>query len=235
MLLSVVMINGSPTRSAWLRLLFLVLAAIPLGPACALPMGSQGTWMIMGDFGGYSDEFAANYAVTRRDAFGMSASRWEDRERDHGPGGEASRRDFAGLTYTRQVNRWNLPHAQGNLWLVGTLGRVRPRERSGDETLGGLSLLADYETTRVYGGAGVMAKRASGIRHDTAYVRAGFSFYEVEYEEVQPWFILEAKHDRFSADTRTSVMPMLRFIHRRYFVEMGANRDKAILRFMLTY
>lgn len=214
----------------------MLVAGLLASPVHALPMGSQGTWMVMGDFTRDNQELAANYAVTRRDAFGGAVGRWEEVLHAGAPYSHAQRRDFAAVTYTRQLNRWNLPDAQANLWLVGMAGAVRPRESRGQEAMGALALLADYETTRVYAGAGLKGMRASGsIRHDTAYARAGFSFYEVEYEETQPWLIVEAKRERYGAASKESWMPMLRFINRRYFLEVGGNQDGAMLNFMLVY
>lgn len=203
--------------------------------ACALPMGSQGTWMVMGDHAPQGQELAANYAVTRRDAFGLTLGTWNERMHAGAPGGHMQRRDFSGLTYTRQLQRWNLPDAQANLWLIAGAGSVRAQERGGSETLGTIGVLADYETTRLYAAAGMKVMRAGNLRHDTAYTRAGFSFYEVEYEDVQPWFILEAKRERYAHDSKQRVTPMLRFIHRRYFVEVGRNTDATMVNFMLNF
>jgi hypothetical protein len=64
--------------------------------------------------------------------------------------------------------------------------------------------------------------RAEGINHDFASLRAGFSFYEVDYDQAQPWLILEARRMNNLSAT-TEVTPMLRLIHNRYFVELGVN------------
>jgi hypothetical protein len=133
------------------------------------------------------------------------------------------------------LQRWNLPDAQANFWLIAGAGSVRAQERAGSETLGTIGVLADYETTRLYAAAGMKVMRAGNLRHDTAYTRAGFSFYEVEYEDVQPWFILEAKRERYAHDSKQRVTPMLRFIHRRYFVEVGRNTDATMVNFMLNF
>jgi len=61
------------------------------------------------------------------------------------------------------------------------------------------------------------------------------SFYEVEYEETQPWLIIEAKRERYSASAKDTITPMLRLIHKRYFVEVGRNRDGAMLNFVLNF
>lgn len=216
-------------------LTFAMALAAATPAAQALPMGSQGTWMLMVDTAADSAEIAVNYALTRTDAVGAMAGRWEEMPHTGAPANHAQRRDFAGLNYTRLLHRWNLPHAQANLWLVGGLGGLQARERSGTDSLWTAAGLADYETTRVYVGGGWELMRSGTLRHDTGYARAGFSFYEAEYEEIQPWFVLEAKRERFTAETKSTTTAMLRLIHKRYFVELGANRDGAVFNLMFNY
>lgn len=231
--------------------LLLALGCWAAGPALALPMASQGFWMVMGDarFGDRPvDDLAlsANYALTGRDAFGAAVARFGTP--GHEAGMAASRRETVTLTYTRLVNRWNLPHAQANLWFVAEAGGLRAQGVAGGDgtrTMWSPAVLADWETTRLYLGGGLKTQRADDWRRDTAYARAGFSFYEVEYEEIQPWFILEVKRERERypmamhaghtvrhSAAETEWMPMLRFIHRRWFVEIGARGGDAHLSFM---
>lgn len=220
---------------SWRRWVALgVMCSAPL-VARALPMGSQGTWMVMGDNRSDFNQLSANYAFTRNDAFGVTTGRWKEPVHANMHHPHEQQRSYSGLTYTRLLHRWNLPDAQANLWLVGMVGSVRPAERPGTETLGSMAVLADYETTRLYTGAGIDFRRSGTLRHDVAYVRAGFSFYEVEYEETQPWFILESKRERYGTTTKDTVTPMLRFINKRYFVELGRNRDGAVVNFMLNF
>lgn len=197
------------------------------GPTRALPMGSVDTWMVMGDFAARSSDLAVNYAVTPRDAFGASVGRWRTE-----PEGGALVREVGGLTYTRLVKRWNLPDAQANLWAVGTLGSLRGGS-SRSETLWSPSVMADYETTRIYVSAGLKTQRSASVRQDTAYARAGFSFYEVDYEEIQPWLVVEAKRQR-DVVSKTETAAWLRLIHKRYFVELGAD-DEGRVRFNFMY
>ncbi|MBL8329810.1 MAG: hypothetical protein JNJ71_13255 [Rubrivivax sp.] len=215
-----------------------VLALCLLLPAAgvqALPMGSQDTWMVMADASADASELAANFAFTRRDALGFALGRWEEKPHAGAPAAHMQRREFAALSYTRQLQRWNLPHAQANLWFVGGVGSARAQGHPGSHALWSAAGLADYETTRVYAGAGWELMRAGPLRHDTASARAGFSFYEAEYDEMQPWFILEVKRERFSAVAKNTVTPLLRIIHRRVFAELGANRDGAVFNLMLNY
>lgn len=227
-------------RNGWLATALAALGVMAAAPAAALPMASQGFWMVMGDADADDQKLSANYALTGRDAFGGGVARFESPE--HGSMAMSSRRELATLSYTRLVHRWNLPHAQANLWFVGQAGGLRG-EGLGDGTRTAWSpaVLADWETTRLYLGGGFETMRAGDWRRDSAYARTGFSFYEVEYEEVQPWFIVEAKRDREVIPragaaphdvAKTEWMPMLRFIHRRWFVEIGARSDGAHLSFM---
>ena len=75
--------------------------------------------------------------------------------------------------------------------------------------------------------------RARGIKHDFLSVRAGFSFYEAEYDETQPWLILEARHLRGPSD-KVEITPMLRLVNKRFFIEGGVSNNRD-MRFNFTY
>ena len=182
-------------------------------PAVAAPMGFQGSTMAMGDFGPNWREQYVNYALTPRDAIGVSAT-WM-RSDD-----ELLTREVDELTYTRLVKRWNMKHAQANVWFMGGVGMLH---RDGQQrAMATPGMQVDYETTRVYLSATGRLYRASGVNHDFASARAGFSFYEAEYEQTQPWLIVEARRMHGLSD-RTEITPMLRFINKNYFVELGVN------------
>lgn len=215
-------------------LMLLALAAAPA--AQALPMASQGSVMAMADFNSSGErELAVNYAVTGRDAFGVMAARWQEPVLHLGVHRQHHEREAAGLTYTRLVQRWNMRRAQANLWFVASAGRARGHGLSNDGSYWSPAVMADYETTRLYLGAGFEPMRGSGLRHDSTWLRAGFSLYEVDYEQVQPWFIVEAKRTRYAADARNLVTPMLRLIHRGIFLELGRNREGTQFNLMWAY
>ena len=93
----------------------------------------------------------------------------------------------------------------------------------------------DYETQRVYASAFARLYRAEGINHDYAAARLGFSFYETDYDEVQPWLVVEARRMRGLSD-KTEITPMLRLVHNRYFVEAGVNNSRQLrANFMYTF
>ena len=200
--------------------------ALPGAIAAAAPMGYQGSTMAMGDFGHNWRELYVNHAISARDALGVSET-WM-RSDD-----ERTTRSVTELAYTRLLRRWNLPHAQGNLWFLGGVGAVRTDGHSQAMVTPGIQ--ADYETRRIYLLAMHRLYRASGMRHDYSALRAGFSFYETGYDETQPWLVLEARRMRALSD-RVEVTPMLRLVNKGYFLEAGINRERqARFNFMLIF
>lgn len=200
------------------RLLRIAVAFCVTAAAHAGPMGFKDSWMAMGDVGPNWREGWVNYAFTARDAAGAGAlyMRSDDKRRS---------RDVQELTYTRLAQRWNTKESQANLWLVGGVGAVQGNDFSGSKLLLAPGVQVDYETTRVYVSAAARLYRARGINHDYASVRAGFSFYEVDYEETQPWLIVEARRMRGLSD-KLEITPMLRLINKGYFVEAGVNNSR---------
>ena len=203
-----------------------VAATLGAFSAHAGPMGFKGSWMAMGDFGPNWRETWANYALTARDAVGVGALYMRSDDK-------LKRREFAELTYTHLLQRWNTRDSQANIWLLAGVGGVQGNDFSGTRTMLSPGIQADYETTRVYVSATGRLYRASGINHDYGSVRAGFSFYETDYEETQPWLIIEARRMRNLSD-KTEITPMLRLINKNYFVEAGVNNSRQ-LRFNFMY
>jgi hypothetical protein len=192
------------------------------------PMGFKESWMTMGDVSPNWQEVFVNYALTARDAAGASAlvMRSDD---------ETKTRQFTEAIYTRLIRRWNMPESQANIWFIGGVGNITGNDFSGSKTMASPGIQVDYETTRIYVAATARLYRAQGLNHDFASARAGFSFYEVDYDQTQPWFILEVRRMRGLTD-KTEVTPMLRLIHNRYFVELGVNNaSQARMNFMYIF
>ena len=196
------------------------LSALAVSSAWGGPMGFKGSYMAMGDFGPNWKEGLVNYAFTPRDAVGVSSLTMRSDD-------EMRTRQLNDLTYTRLAKRWNMPHAQANIWFLGGIGSVTGNDFAGSKTMVTPGIQVDYETTRVYTSATARLYRAEGLNHDFASARVGFSFYEVDYDQIQPWLILEVRRMRELSDT-TEVTPMLRLIHKRYFVELGVNTTRQV-------
>jgi hypothetical protein len=197
-------------------------------PAVSGPMGFKGSWMAMGDFSPNWQELFVNYAVTPRDALGASTVLMRSDD-------QAQRRQLVDLTYTRLAKRWNMPDAQANVWLMGGVGSVTGNDFANSKTMLSPGVSVDYETTRLYASASARLYRAQNINHDFVSARLGFSFYEVDYDQTQPWLIVEARRMNGLSD-RMELTPMLRLIHNRYFVELGvSNSSQGRVNFMYIF
>ena len=186
----------------------------------AAPMGFEGSTMTMGDFNQNWREVGFNYAITSRDALGLT--HLEFRSDDH-----KDKREVDTLNYTRLLSRWNLTDAQSNLWLFMGLGEIRgsiDNQNIDSKVIASPGFQFDYETRRVYFATTHKLYRASNLNHDTTSIRAGFSFYEADYDQTQPWFILETRYTNQISD-KIQVMPMLRLINKNIFVEGGVNNS----------
>ena len=201
-----------------------LLAMLLSQPATAGPMGFDESFMAMGDFNNNWRETFINYAITPRDALGVSATymRADDKSKS---------RTLEEVTYTRLLKRWNAPHAQANLWFQGGIGALQGEDklvgenRDFDKVMITPGVQFDYETTRIYFQAAHRLYRASDINHDYTSLRAGFSFYESDYDKTQPWLILEASNMNGLSE-KVEITPMLRLINKNFFVEAGVNNSR---------
>jgi hypothetical protein len=188
--------------------------------AFAAPMGFEGSVMTMGDFNQNWREVGFNYAITSRDALGLT--HLDFRSDDY-----KDKREIDTLNYTRLLSRWNLTDAQSNLWLFMGVGEIRgsiDNQNIESKVIASPGFQFDYETTRIYFATTHKLYRASNLNHDTTSIRAGFSFYEADYDKTQPWFILETKYTNQISD-KIEVIPMLRLINKNIFVEGGVNNS----------
>jgi hypothetical protein len=214
------------------KLMGVLLVSALAFPALSGPMGFKESTMSMGDFSTNWREAFVNYALTSKDAIGTEAVYMRSDNK-------LTTLHATGLTYTRLAKRWNMPEAQANVWLLGGLSTATGSEFAGSKTLLSPGVQVDYETTRVYVAVQARAYRTTGgtanINHDYVSGRTGFSFYNVDYDEVQQWFIVEARRMKGLSD-KTEITPMLRLIHNRYFVEAGVSTEKqARLNFMFIF
>ena len=204
-------------KLAVIRTTVMLLALVATQVSHAGPMGFKDSTMAMGDFSANWQEAWVNYAITPRDAFGAGGLYMRSDD-------QRLTRSLAEVTYTRLAKRWNGEHSQANIWLLAGAGAVKGNDFTDTRFMLAPGISADFETTRVYVSATARLYRAPGINHDFASARAGFSFYETDYDEVQPWLIVEARRMNNLSD-QTEITPMLRLIHKRYFVELGVNNS----------
>jgi hypothetical protein len=172
-------------------------------------MGFEDSGMMMTEIGRYNQELMLNYSPKLGHAIGVEVMRMSAKNE------QAT--TILGLNYTGLIKRWNLPQAQANVWFNGSIGEANGQYDGFAYTP---SLQFDAETTRLYFLAKARFIRANDMNYDTAAVQAGFSFYETNFDETQPWFVLEAKTMR-NTEPSLQITPAIRLINKHYFLELG--------------
>jgi hypothetical protein len=210
-----------PTRllTRLLRPLLLAVCAAAATPAVAMPVAFTESFMVMTDLSEDSQEAAASYSFKRGFAVQLGALRWE---REH-MGQHTQRREIADVHLNWRAYRRNTTNSQMNVYLQAGAGSGRT-ESSSRETVLQWGGQVDWETTRLYAAYKGHRYLADTFNHTAHTVLGGFSFYEVDYDQVQPWLVAEAKRiTNWMDDTEYSLLA--RFIYRSAFVEVGANTD----------
>jgi hypothetical protein len=206
-------------------------------PARAAPMAYfAGGAMTMLEATEGEREAGVNYALSPRDAIGLRYT-WMRSKREvstasHSHNGLTGasftpQHESVEVNYTRLLQRWNTENAQINIWALGGLGAMRGNTFTGEQFFYSPGLQVDAESTRLYASLKAQMHRSKGVRNDMGVLRAGFSFWESEYDETQPWLIVEAKRTREFSE-KIEITPMLRLINKNFFAELGVNQDKQV-------
>ncbi len=191
--------------------------------ASALPVGFKDSWMTMGELGRDYSEAALIYTFIPTTSVGAGAV---GLKYQHGTAGHTRRIEMVDAHINHRVARWNMPEAQANIYLQMGVGQAKGSFFNGSQTVLQPGIQLDYETRRVFAALkwhGTYAKDFDYTRYGAA---AGFSFYKTEYDEWQPWAILEASRKGGDLKDATEFTPYLRFIHKTLFIEAGAPFQK---------
>ena len=189
-------------------------------PAFGHPVTFPKNLMVMGEVDRNWKEFNGWYTFAPNHAAGPGYMdfRSEDGSR---------RREIPNVHYNYRAARWNWPDAQANIYLQAGLGQARGNDFSGSSTVFLPGFQADYETRRIYTAYRWHGVRGGPVKHHFNSVQAGFSFYAVDYDDWQPWFILDVrKMSNLGMDAE--VTPTLRLIHKTLFLEAGAVDGKRL-------
>lgn len=151
-------------------------------------------------------------------------------------------REIGYAQFNYLVKRWNLPAAQGNLFVFGGAGTARSTESGGplgnSETVWRYGGQGDYETRSIYTSFKVDSYRSSSFSHRITTVQAGFAPYEHDYEELALWFLIQARHYtgdlRDTSQRRLEQAALVRLFKGPVWVELGVNRERKT-QFMIMY
>lgn len=187
--------------------------------AYALPVGFKDSWMTMGELGRDYAEASLMYTFTSTTAVGAGLVGVKYM---HGRAAHARRIEMADVHLNHRLARWNFPEAQANIYLQLGLGQATGNFFAQRQTVLQPGLQMDYETRRVYAALKWHGSYANAFDYTRYSLSGGFSFYKTEYDEWQPWLVLEAARKGGDLKDATEITPYLRFIHKTLFIEAGA-------------
>jgi hypothetical protein len=201
---------------AGLGLIFLANAA------SALPVGFKESWMTMGEISNDFSDAAVVYTFDQKTSFiGAGVKfRWQQSP------AQVRRVNLVEAELGYRLARWNFPEAQANIYLQGGVGSAGGNFFAGRQTASLVGIQLDYETRRIYSALRWHGTYAKDFDYTRTSLSGGFSFYKTEYDEWQPWFVVEATRVGGSAKDPIEYTPYIRFIHKTLFIEAGAPFQK---------
>jgi hypothetical protein len=189
-------------------------------PVLAHPVTFPGNLMVMGEVDRDWKDFNAWYTFAPKHAAGPGYMEFRSED-------ESRERKIPNIHYNHRAARWNWRDAQANVYLQLGVGDARGNDFSGSQTVLLPGFQADYETRRVYFAYRWHGVTGGPVNHVFNNAQAGVAFFEGEYDDWTPWFILDVrKMSNLNMDTE--VTPTLRLIHKTLFLEAGAVDGKRL-------
>jgi hypothetical protein len=186
----------------------------------AKPISYVGGIMAMQENDETGHTISLDYTLTPNYAVGWY-DKWEENEK----GG----RDYSvhGPEFNTLIKRWNMAEGQANIFNSTGAGFAE-----GDGKIRGAawtSLLADYETRRIYGSYEIRGMAADDIN---AYVwqraRIGAAPYAAGYDDVATWFMVQLDDHPDKTDTYV-ITPLVRLFYKTSLVEAGYSSNKHLM------
>jgi hypothetical protein len=198
-----------------LIVVYLILSFAPL--AMAKPLSYVGGTMVMQENDETGHTFNVDYTFDPHFALGLY-SKYEI-------GGD----EFwmAGPQLNTLLKRWNLPEGQGNIFSMTGVGIARQGSRN--EPAAWLTLLADYETRRLFFSYEPRFMYARNIEKSVwQRTYAGFAPYLADYEQLNTWLLLRVDHHP-AKKAHFVVTPVIRFFYKMIWLEAGYSSNHHVM------
>ena len=152
------------------------------------------------------------------------------------------RREAAIMHTNFLLQRWNMPGAQGNIFITAGLGRVKTTSQNDHgishithlpvtiretrrENTQHVALQGDYETRQFYTSFKLDAHRASSFLDRADTFQMGFSPYPHDYEDLAVWFVGQLKKKR-GLNNETEAGAFIRLFRKNVWLEVGVTEGR---------
>ncbi|MES2985214.1 MAG: heavy metal-responsive transcriptional regulator [Pseudomonadota bacterium] len=212
------------TKALLVPLLACALLFGTVPPAQAKPISYVGGTMLMLENDETGHTLSVDYTLTPNYAVGLYAKK------------ETGGMDYetVGPQLNSLIKRWNLEDGQGNIFNMTGVGITHDGNRNAASAW--TSILADYETRRVFTSYEARAMHASGIETSLSQrARVGVAPYIANYDDLNTWLMLQVDHHPAKDDTLV-VTPLVRFFYKTTLVEAGySSNDHLMLNAVLQF
>lgn len=207
---------------------FALVCALGVGSAEARPISYVGGTMLMLENDSSRRAADLSYTFSRDMSAGVLSEYW--REDDWW---------FNGVQGNYLLNRWNMPNAQANMYVVGGAGVAHSNAGAFDnknEPAGFIGFMADAEDRRFYVSYKNRYTNAGEIADffDQS-ARVGVAPYIGDYGDIHTWLMFQVDHRPWSQDQYVAT-PLVRFFWRDYLAEVGwGDDDQFLFNLTVTY
>lgn len=120
------------------------------------------------------------------------------------------------------AKRWNLPDAQGNVFLWGGLGRATGNDFPGSVLTRDVGFEVDYETRWVYTSLQSDLHESNRFSHRIDTAQLGIAPYAHHYGGLATWFVVQERHYTGGLFSGTETALLVRFFKGGTWVEVGS-------------
>ena len=188
----------------------------------ARPISYSGGTTIMQKNGVFKNQLHIHYSPSYKYSIGYK--------------GEYHRKDkiaLNGMQLNNLLKRWNLPAAQGNIYLKSAIGNASQKISgiSNNELYGFAGIAADFETRKYFVSYENKYYKSNGniIGYFTQNARIGVAPYVANYGSLHSWIMIQATHTpEFSGDELVFT-PLLRLFKGVHLAELGVSSNKRFL------
>lgn len=134
-----------------------------------------------------------------------------------------------GVQLNNLLKRWNLPAAQGNVYLKTSAGHAK--SSVGNEAYGFIGIAGDFETRKYFTSYENRYYKSDGniIGHFEQSARIGMAPYVAEYGNLHTWLMLQIDHQPEFEGDEVITTPLVRLFKGLHMVEFGVSSNKRFL------
>jgi hypothetical protein len=198
--------------------LILVLLFFVFDNVFARPIYYSGGWTAMQSSNATKNSIHIHYSPTYKYSIGYQ--------------GEYYRKDdiyLNGARLNNLIQRWNLPAAQGNIYLKSAIGNAHQLGK--DELYGFVGIAGDFETRKYFISYENSYYKSDGniIGEFSQLLRIGVAPYVANYGNLHSWIMLQiSRQPEFEGD-EIILMPLVRLFKGSYLAEFGFSSNKRFL------